>query len=68
MLKPTNRNYSGKWVEAPGIEPGSENFFLMPLRAYPTNCIAASCAHGQALLVASPLFDFRVAPGGPVVS
>jgi len=54
-------------VEAPGIEPGSENFSLMPLRAYPANFIAASCAHGQALLVASPLFEFRFAPGGPMV-
>ena len=49
-------------MEAPGIEPGSENFSLMPLRAYPLNYIAAGCAQGQALLVAIPLFDFASHP------
>src|SRR5579859_5047476 len=49
-------------VEAPGIEPGSENALLLPLRAYPTNYLAPGRARRRALLGAIRLFGFASRP------
>ena len=51
-----------KRVEAPGIEPGSENFNTTRLRTYPAVCIAPDRACRRALLGASHLFDLALHP------
>jgi len=49
-------------VEAPGIEPGSENGSLTRLRTYPAFCIAPGRACRRALPGASHLFDLASRP------
>ena len=52
-------------VEAPGIEPGSENASPTPLRTYPAIYLALGLACRRALPSASPLFVFASPPGDP---
>jgi len=54
-------------VEAPGIEPGSENASPTPLRTYPAIFLTLGLACRRAFPSASHLFIFAIRSGDPSI-